>query len=202
MTEDPYAELVTLGTHHPIWDRFFWVAPLVVIGTREVSGEFDLAPKHMAGPLGWQNYFSFVCTPKHATYRNAQREKAFTVSYPRPDQVVMAGLAATPRCDDGSKATLQSLPTIPAQLFEGVLLKDSYVYLECELDRIIDDFGVNSIVIGKVLAAHVHPEAARREDRDDQDVVRDCPVLAYLSPGRFAAIRDTHSFPLPEGFSR
>jgi len=144
MTADPYAELVSLGTHHPIWDRFFWVAPLVVIGTREMSSEFDLAPKHMVRPLGWQNYFSFVCTPKHATYRNAQREKAFTVSYPRPDQVV----------------------------------------------------------IGKVLAAHVHPDAAHREDRDDQDVVRDCPVLAYLSPGRFAAIRDTHSFPLPEGFSR
>jgi flavin reductase (DIM6/NTAB) family NADH-FMN oxidoreductase RutF len=202
MTADPYAELVPLGTRHPIWDRFFWVAPLVVIGTREVSGEFDLAPKHMAGPLGWQNYFSFVCTPKHATYRNAQREKAFTVSYPRPDQVVMAGLAASPRCDDGSKATLKSLPTIPARLFEGVLLKDSYIYLECGLDRIIDDFGVNSIVIGKVLAAHVHPDAARRKDRDDPDVVRDCPVLAYLSPGRFAEISETHSFPLPEGFSR
>ncbi len=96
MTADPYAELVSLGTHHPIWDRFFWVAPLVVIGTREVSGEFDLAPKHMVCPLGWQNYFSFVCTPKHATYRNAQREKAFTVSYPRPDQVVIAlNLAGT-----------------------------------------------------------------------------------------------------------
>lgn len=202
MTEDSYGELVSLGTQHPIWDRFFWVAPLVVIGTREANGDFDLAPKHMAGALGWQNYFSFVCTPRHATYRNARREEAFTVSYPRPEGVVLAGLAASPRCDDGSKAALKPLPTIPARLFEGVLLKDSYVYLECGLERIIDDFGDNSIVVGKVLAAHIHPDAARRKDRDDQEVLRACPILAYLTPGRFTAIRDSRSFPLPAGFSR
>jgi len=92
--------LVELDVRAPVWDRFFTVAPLVLVGTREPDGRFDLAPKHMVLPLGWQNYFGFVCTPRHATYFNAWRERAFTVSFPRPDQLVEASLAASGRCDD------------------------------------------------------------------------------------------------------
>ena len=42
--------LVTLGQDWPVWDRVFTVNPLVLIGTRERDGEYDLAPKHMAFP--------------------------------------------------------------------------------------------------------------------------------------------------------
>ncbi len=76
-------ELVSLELSLPIWSRFFSVAPLIVVGTREANGNYDLAPKHMAIPLGWSNYFGFVCTPSHRTYQNIQREQAFTVSFPR-----------------------------------------------------------------------------------------------------------------------
>ena len=79
---------VELDVRLPLWGRFFTVAPLVLVGTCEADGSFDLAPKHMVLPLGWQNYIGFVCTPRHATYFNAWRERAFTVSYPRPDQLV------------------------------------------------------------------------------------------------------------------
>ena len=57
---------VELDVRLPVWERFFTVAPLVLIGTREADGSFDLAPKHMVLPLGWQNYIGFVCTPRHA----------------------------------------------------------------------------------------------------------------------------------------
>ncbi|NIQ57054.1 MAG: flavin reductase, partial [Gammaproteobacteria bacterium] len=53
--------------------------PLVLVGTREGEGAYDLAPKHMATPLGWGDYFCFVCTPEHRTYQNATREEEFTV---------------------------------------------------------------------------------------------------------------------------
>src|SRR5690606_34430059 len=46
---------VELDVRVPVWDRFFTVAPLVLVGTREPDGRFDLAPKHMVLPLGWQN---------------------------------------------------------------------------------------------------------------------------------------------------
>ena len=36
--------LVSLDLNRPIWERFFMVAPLVIIGSRDESGVFDLAP--------------------------------------------------------------------------------------------------------------------------------------------------------------
>ena len=97
MTTKPDGDLVTLDLEAPVFARVFTVSPLVLVGTKEEGGGYDLAPKHLAMPLGWDNYFGFVCTPRHATYRNACRERAFTVSYPRPTQVVTTSLAASAR---------------------------------------------------------------------------------------------------------
>src|SRR5210317_363191 len=80
--------VVTLPDDGSLWEDLFTVAPLVLIGTREEDGRFDLAPKHMVTPIGWEGHFGFVCTPLHRTYWNARRERVFTVSYPRPSQVV------------------------------------------------------------------------------------------------------------------
>ena len=55
--------LVDIDTSEPVWERFFTVAPLVLIGTVGEDGVFDIAPKHMVTPMGWQNYFGFVCKP-------------------------------------------------------------------------------------------------------------------------------------------
>jgi flavin reductase (DIM6/NTAB) family NADH-FMN oxidoreductase RutF len=202
MSNDTGAKLVALETDQPIWDRFFTVAPLVVIGSRESNGEFDLAPKHMATPLSWENYFGFVCTPSHGTYQNIEREKAFTVSFPNPQQVLLASLSASPRCYDNSKPSLQALPTIPATVVDGVFLKDSYLFLECQLDRVVDGFGSNSLIAGQVVAARVSESALRMNDKDDQDILENSPLMAYLPPCRYAAIDHSFSFPFPKGFTR
>ena len=194
--------LVELDTQQPVWDRFFWVAPLVLVGTIEPDGAHDLAPKHMAFPMGWDNYFAFVCTPRHGTYSNARREGVFTVSYPRPGQLVLTSLAASPRCDDSSKPVLGALPVFPATRVKGVLLEGGSAFLECELDRIVDGFGANSLLVGRVVAARVAEDAARLCDGDDQALIHQSPVLAFLAPDRFAAIDDSFSFPFPEGMIR
>ncbi len=80
------SNLSTFSMKYPIWDRIFMVFPLVIVGTKEADGEYDLAPKHMAMPMSWENHFGFVCTPLHNTYHNAKREGVFTVSYPNPSQ--------------------------------------------------------------------------------------------------------------------
>jgi len=54
------SNLVDVDTSVPVWDQFFTVAPLVLIGTIDKDGSLDLAPKHMVTPMGWQNYFGFV----------------------------------------------------------------------------------------------------------------------------------------------
>jgi flavin reductase (DIM6/NTAB) family NADH-FMN oxidoreductase RutF len=194
--------LVTLDPSQPIWSHFFTVAPLIVVGTKEITGNYDLAPKHMAMPLGWDNYFTFVCTPRHRTYQNIQREQNFTISFPNPDQVVLASLAATPRCEDQEKSILELLPTIKASLIEGVFLKDSYLFLECELEKIIDGFGENSLIIGKIIAAAVAENAFRSTGQDPQDLIFEKPLLAYLAPNRYTKIEQSFSFPFPSGFQR
>lgn len=191
-----------LDVTHPVWDRFFQVSPLVVIGTREPDGSYDLAPKHMATPIGWQNYFGFVCTPRHATFGNARRERAFSVSYPHPEQLVHASLSAEPRCDDGQKASLTDLSVVPGEAVPAPLLDGAYVHLECELDRIVEGFGENGLVIGRVVAARVREDALREADREDQALIAANPLLAYVAPGQYASIDRAHNFPFPSGFSR
>lgn len=203
MNESRQPGLVELDMQFPVWEQFHTISPLVVIGTKDVEG-FDLAPKHMAFPLSWENYFGFVCTPKHRTYQNVLREKTFTVSYPRPDQVVLASLAASPRCEEAGdgKPVVGALPTFGAEKIDGVFLQDGYLFLECQLDRIVDGFGQNSLIAGKVIAALVHEGSHLSDDRDAGEMIREAPLLAYLYPGRFAEVRDTKAFPFPADFHK
>ena len=195
-------ELLELDITHPVWDRFFWVAPLVLVGTIEADGRHDLAPKHMALPMGWENYFGFVCTPSHHTYSNAQRDGAFTVSYPRPDQLVQTSLAASPRCEDDAKPALGALQVMAASTVKGVLVEGCSAYLECELDRVVDGFGVNSLIVGRVTAARVAENALRLREGDDAALINASPLLAYLNPGRFASVGESLSFPFPAGMKK
>ena len=186
---------VPIPTDSPVWGRFFTVAPLVLVATREPDGRHDIAPKHMAMPLGWQNHYCFACSPRHATQRNIERTREFTVSFPRAEQIVQVSMAAAPREADDSKPSLAALDTSPATKVDGVLVEDSYLWLECELERVIEGFGDNSLIIGSVVAAAVDERALRASDADDSDVIHASPLLAYLAPGRFASIGESLSFP-------
>jgi flavin reductase (DIM6/NTAB) family NADH-FMN oxidoreductase RutF len=193
---------VPVSPDRSLWDQFFAVFPLVIIGSKEPDGTFDLAPKHMAIPLGWENHYGFVCTPRHATYRNIEREGQFTVSYPLPSQVVTSSLAASPRCDDRTKPALSALSTRPAAVVDGVLVEDCYLHLECTRERLIDGFGGESLIVGLVVAAWVEEEFLRITERDEGEQLFRHPLLAYIHPGRYAEIRQTAQFPFPRGFSR
>ena len=96
MQTDDTDKLIPLTTDRSIWDRFFGVFPLVIVGSKERDGRYNLAPKHLAMPLGWENHHCFVCSPGHTTYHNIRRHGVFMVSYPRPTEVLLASLAAAP----------------------------------------------------------------------------------------------------------
>ena len=194
--------LIDLDIGSSIWENFFSVFPLVVIGTREADGSDDLAPKHLAIPMSWSNHFGFVCTPRHNTYQNIERERQFTVTYMRPSQTVLASLAATPRCDDGSKPVTASLPTFAANRVDAAFLADGYLFLECELQQMVDNLGENSLIIGSIIGARIAEDALRSSELDDQDLVFNAPLLAYLYPGRFAEISNSNQLPFPAGFKR
>lgn len=202
MTKDSgQRRLVELDIHERIWRHFFTVAPLVLIGTKEEDG-FNFAPKHMATPLGQENYFGFVCTPRHRTYRNIRQYKEFSVSFPRPDQVVLTSLAATAREEECglSKPVLQELEILEGRRVEAPLLRDSYLMLECDLERIVDGFGTYSLIAGRIIRAVVDEDYLRSSDRDEQQLVFKNPLLAFLAYGRFAEISQTRAFPYPKSF--
>lgn len=201
MSDSSYSNLETLNLEQSVWERVFTLAPLVLVGTTDPDGAPDLAPKHMAFPLGWGNYFGFVCAPSHGTYRNIARTGEFSVSYPRPGDIVNASLTALPRCDDG-KPIIDTLATFPATLIDCVFAANSYCYLECRHVDTYDGFGDNALIAGRIVAAHVDRAALRSSDRDDADLLMNAPLLAYLYPGRFAVVDKTLSFPFPSGMRR
>ena len=202
MNNNTASNLLSLDVNTSIWEKTFMVSPLILVGSKEKGNGFDLAPKHLAMPLSWSNHYGFVCTPRHATYHNIIREKVFTISFPTTAQVVASSLAASPRCADDSKPDLLALPTFPATKVEGVLVEGAYLFLECVLEKIIDGFGENSLITGKIVAAHVDENYLRNADQDDQQLLTSFPLLAFLYPGRFAETNNTIAFPFPAGFKR
>ncbi len=196
------AGLVEFDTDQPIWDRFFMVAPLVLVGTVETDGRADLAPKHMVMPMGWQNYIGFICTPRHRTYQNAKRDNAFTISFPRPAQLVGTSLTASPRDHDDVKRGLAAVSLFPARHVPGSLVEGCYIALECRLNRVIDGFGDNSLMVGSVVAAYGATDSVRDAEHDDQELLAGAPLLAYLQPGRWAQIGMSYSFPFAEGMKK
>lgn len=190
-------ELVEIDTDYPVWNRFFTVAPLVIIGTRDEDGAIDLAPKHMVTPMGWQNYFGFVCAPSHATCRNIKRNGEFTVSYPKPDQVLYTSLAASPRQEGDQKPVIDYFTTIPATVVDGEFVDNAYLYFECRHFKTVDGFGNNCLITGEIVAARADPGFLRSAEIEDQTLISSAPLLAYLPPGRFSTIESSNGFPFP-----
>lgn len=200
LSDDP--DLVTLQPEQSFAEALYTAAPLAIVGTREPDGSGDLAPKHQAFPLGWADHFGFVCTPAHGTYRNVERTGAFTVSYPRPENVLEATLSAAPRDEEGSKPSLEGIETVAAETVDAPVVGDAYAMLECELDQIVDGFGGAGLIVGETVASHVHVDAYRDEDLEAETLLDRAPVLGYLYPDRFVEIDESQAFPFPEGFHR
>ena len=95
---------------------------------------------------------------------------------------------------------MNALSTRKANVVEGRLLADITLGLECELLKVVDGFGDNSLIAGKIVATQVDERALRSTDEDDQDLLQRSPLLAYLSPGRYAKIDSSFSFPFHVGF--
>lgn len=201
--KDPFKDFISLNVKESIWEHFYTVAPLVVIGSKEDDG-FDLAPKHMATPLGFSEFFGFVCTPRHNTYHNIKKHLRFSVSFVKPDQVLLSSLAAIPRCavNNFSKEITNQIPTVTTKNGASIFLQDSYVMLDCALHKVIDGFDDYSLITGRIEQAMVHKNYKIVSDEGHQKQIYDHPLLAYIAQGRFASIKETLSYPYPKDFKR
>ena len=111
-------------------------------------------------------------------------------------------LTAAPRCGDDQKHSLEALPTFPAGTIDGVLLKDAYLFLECRHLRTIDGFGENCLIAGEIVAAHADSAFLCSSERDAMELILENPLMAYVSPGRFAAVSRTNAFPFPANMKK
>jgi flavin reductase (DIM6/NTAB) family NADH-FMN oxidoreductase RutF len=198
-----FEDFVSLDTKKSLWEQFYTIAPLVVIGTKEGNG-FDLAPKHMVTPIGFSNFFAFVCTPRHRTYHNIKKEGKFSVSYVKPDQILLSSIAAMPRCsvEDYPRDVVQHIPTVSSEDGENIFVADSYLFLECELHKVIDGFDDYSIITGTVEKALVHKNYKIHSDQEQQGQIYENPLLVYVAQGRFAEVHETMAYPYPKDFER
>ena len=153
------SSLIPLAVDRPIWDRFFTVFPLVIVGGKESEGR-NLAP---------------------GTWPCRSAGKA------------VIALSAAP--------SLIVLPTFPAREVDGVLVKGSYLFLECKLDTVFDGFETVCSP-GNIVAAAAEEGALRSEDLDDGDQIFNAPLLACLNPGRFAETKPVSKRVLPSGAVR
>ena len=192
--------LVTFRDDCPIWERVFTVNPLVLIGTQERDGGYNLAPKHMAFPMGWENYFGFVCTPRHVDLPQRQTGGSLHGQLP-PTYAGGAGEPCRlPARGRRRQARLDALPTFPASEVDGVFIRDALpvpgVRSRQDRRRFRGEQPRSRAAswrrtsIGTTFAS---------SERDDQDLIHDSPLLAYLSPGRYASIGENNSFPFPAG---
>ena len=203
MKENVLNNFISLNPKESLWEHFYTVAPLIVVGSKN-NGDFNLAPKHMATPIGFSNYFGFVCTPRHVTYQNIKKEKKFTVSFVKPSQLVTASLAASPRGENKKnfKEVIKCLSTFSTSKKNNLFITDSYVLFECSLYKVIDGFDDYSIITGKIDTAWVHKEDKIYSDIDEQQHLYNNPLLVYISQGRFANVKETFNFPFPKNFQR
>ena len=154
----PPDRLVSLPVETPVLGQFFLVAPLVLVGTREDA--YDLAPKHGDAARVARTTCCFACTPRHATYRNAVEHREFTVGYVPPEQIAADRARGRWPAAGRLEARASRVADVPEGLVDGVLVGGCRLYLECALDRIVDGFGENSLVVGAVVAAHAYPRSA------------------------------------------
>lgn len=208
-------ELDALDLQGSPWQQVYTVAPLVIVGSLGEDDVLDLAPKHLAFPVGWGARFGFVCTPRHTTYRNIEERKEFSVTYPLADDVLLTSLAASPREPDDTKPALRAHPTLEATEIDTPLFAEGYLFLECRLDRIVDIggedagdgaeddvAGLDSLILGQIVAARARRDALRLRDGQRAETVARLGLPVFLSPDRFARIGESRAFPFPAGFRR
>ncbi|MEJ2299750.1 MAG: hypothetical protein P8X94_14895 [Woeseiaceae bacterium] len=124
------------------------------------------------------------------------------MSYPRPSQVLFTSLAASPRCEDGQKPVIDYFRTFPASTVDGEFVAEAYLFFECRHFKTVSGFGENCLVTGEIIRAWGDENFLRHTEADDQETIHASPLLAYLAPGRFAAIHRSNAFPFPESMKK
>ena len=190
-------EKIVLDSH----GRYFTLKPLILVTTLGTTGFPNVAPKTQAMDVGRrEQYFAFVCTPRHHTYQNAVANKEFVVNFPGPELIEKVSAAAQ-LAEDSDEIALAGLTSIPSMVVKPPRIKECYLHLECKLLE-IKDLEDSSLILGKVVARSADKEVSfeRGKSRENIRLLSKRPLLAYVYPDHYAKISAAEEFVFPKNY--
>ena len=183
-------DLVEISTEAPIWERFFTVAPLVLVATKRAAtttSRRSISPCRSAG----RTTSASSAARRTRRHRNLEAHPEFTVSFPRgrPDRQSSL-LAAGSRLDDRSKPTLAPFRSSRPARWTACSSRAAALYLECALERVIDGFGENSLIVGRDRRRSAVDARRSAGSRSTTRIssTSSCRCSCTSRPGRFAEV--------------
>jgi len=181
--------------------RYFTVKPTILVTTLGPGNIPNVAPKTQCMDVGRrEEYFAFVCTPKHHTYQNAKANKEFVANYPSPELIQKVS-ATSQSAENVDEIALVGLTGIPSLVVKPPRIKECRVHLECKVVE-IKDLDVASIILGKVVARSASKEASfeRGKAKERINLLSNHPLLAYVYPDHYTTIGSATEFIFPKNY--
>jgi len=185
-----------------VGSQYIQVADVVLVTTVDEDGTPNAAPKTQAMLVGRYNYYAFACCAGHHTYRNVRSTGEFVVNFPGVDLVERIARCAARVPEGTDEVSEAGLTALRARVVKPPLIAECGVHLECRATRVLDELGGDSLIIGEIVAASADEDRFIPRGRSDEAVARLArrPLLVYLEPGHYTAVRDARRFEMPEDF--
>jgi len=181
--------------------RYFTVKPIVLVTTLGPRDIPNVAPKTQCMDVGRdEDYFAFVCTPKHHTYQNAKANGEFVVNYPGPELIHKVS-AASQFAENVDEIALAGLTSIPSLVVKPPRIKECRVHLECMVEE-VKDLDAASIILGKIVARSANKEVSFERGKAEESInlLFNYPLLAYVYPNHYTTIRAATEFTFPKNY--
>jgi len=181
--------------------RYFSVKPIVLVTTLGPSNIPNVAPKTQCMDVGrHEEYFAFVCTPKHHTYQNAKANKEFVANYPGPELIEEVS-ATSQFAENVDEVALAGLTGIPSLVVKPPRIRECRVHLECKVME-VKDLDVASIILGKIVARSASQEVSFERGKAEESIslLLNHPLLAYVYPNHYTTIRAATEFIFPKNY--
>lgn len=191
------SEKISLDSH----TCYFTVKPLILVTTVGPSGLPNVAPKTQNMNVGRnEEYFAFVCTPKHHTYQNVKAQGEFVVNYPGPDLIRNVS-ASSQLAENVDEIALAGLTAIPSLVVKPPRIKECFAHLECKLVEFKELDNVN-IILGRVVARSASREVSFEREKAKANIrlLATHPLLAYVYPDHYTKINDAKEFVFPGNY--
>ena len=180
---------------------YFTIKPIILVTTLGGNGLPNVAPKTQCTSVGRrEEFFAFVCTPKHHTYQNVKANKEFVVNYPSPELIEKVS-ASSQFAENVDEVALSGLTSISSLVVKPPRIKECMAHLECKVVEVKDIDDV-SIILGRVVARSADREKSFKKGTAEEGIklLSKHPLLAYVYPDHYTRINTAEKFIFPKNY--